>query len=200
MPTPVGHSLAGAVIYALTTKGTHLLRFWKWGVACMFVAALADIDFFPALFGDLALANRLHRYLTHTLLFALVAWLMALVVLRTIHRARPLRDSLVLFACLTSHIFLDLLGKDTRPPIGVPFLWPFVQRSYKLPVEVFLDIKKDAYTEIFGLHNLRVVAHEILLFGSLLAITVVLKMRFGAKQKGIEASHPEGKPTSQGPS
>jgi membrane-bound metal-dependent hydrolase YbcI (DUF457 family) len=198
MPTPVGHSLAGAVIYALTTRGTHLLRSWRWGVTCMVVAALADIDFFPALFGNVQLANRFHRHLTHTLLFAVVVWIMAFIVLRILRKDRPLRASVVLFACSASHIFLDLLGKDTRPPIGVPFLWPFVRRSFKLPIELFPDLCKDTYSEIFSLHNLGVVAYEVLLFGGLIAIIVTLKIRFGHEERQINKSEGEAGPMQKG--
>jgi len=164
----------------------------------MLVATLADIDFFPALFGNLELANRLHRYLTHTLLFAVLAGLVALAVLKILRKAHPMRNSIVLFACLASHIFLDLLGKDTRPPIGVPLLWPFVRRSFKLPVELFLDLQKGTYAEIFGLHNVRVLAHEVLLLGSLLVIIAVLKIRFGAKHRQIKKSQGQAKPMQSG--
>jgi LexA-binding, inner membrane-associated putative hydrolase len=39
-----------------------------------------------------------------------------------------------------SHIFLDYLGRDTSPPIGLMALWPFSSGYYKSPIIVFLDI------------------------------------------------------------
>jgi len=184
VPTPVGHSLSGAVIYALTTKSENLVTSWRWGVTCMLAAALADIDFLPALFGDLNLANSVHRYFTHTLLFAVVVGLAALGILRVLGKPRPVRASTVLFSCLVAHIFLDLLGKDFRPPIGVPFLWPFVRRSFKLPVQIFPSLLKDTYAEIVSLHNIGVVAVEVLLLGGLFAIVVGVKKRRGVRGQG----------------
>lgn len=184
MPTPVGHSLSGAVIYALTTKSENLVASWRWGIVCMLAAALADIDFLPALFGDLSLANSVHRYLTHTLLFAVVVGLAAFGILKVLGRPRPIRGSAVLFSCLVGHIFLDLLGKDFRPPIGVPFLWPFVKRSFSLPVQLFPNLLKDTYAEIVSLHNIRVMAFEALLLGGFFAIVVAVKKWRGTRSQG----------------
>jgi membrane-bound metal-dependent hydrolase YbcI (DUF457 family) len=184
VPTPVGHSLSGAVIYALTTKSENLVTSWRWGVTFMLAAALADIDFLPAMFGDLDLANSVHRYFTHTLLFAAVVGLAALGILRVLGQPGLIRSSAVLFSCLVAHIFLDLLGKDFRPPIGVPFLWPFVRRSFKLPVQIFPSLLKDTYAEIVSLHNIGVVAAEVLMLGGLLGIVVVVKKWLGVRGRG----------------
>jgi 4-diphosphocytidyl-2-C-methyl-D-erythritol kinase len=150
----------------------------------MLAASVADIDFLPALFGNLSLANSVHRYVTHTLLFAVVGGLAAFGVLKVLGKPRPLRSSLVLFACLIAHIFLDLLGKDYRPPIGVPFLWPFVKRSFALPVQIFPSLLKDTYAEIVSLHNIRVMAFEALLLGGLFGIVVGVKRRQGSRGQG----------------
>lgn len=186
MPTPIGHSLAGAIIYTATTKERYLLKSWKWLVVCVVFAALADIDFAPALFGKLDLANRVHRHLTHTLLFAIASGAAAFGVLKILRRPQAARDSLVLFLCLASHILLDMLGKDTRPPFGVPFLWPFVGRSFKLPVELFPDLHKSTYAEIFSLHNMGVVAYEVMVFGSILSILIVIKRRRESKKRRVK--------------
>lgn len=188
MPTPVGHSLSGAIIYALTTKSENLVTSWRWGVTCMFAAALGDIDFLPALFGNLTLANSVHRYFTHTLLFAVVVGLAALGILRMLGKPRRIRSAAVLFACLVAHILLDLLGKDYRPPIGVPFLWPFVRRSFSLPVQIFPSLLKDTYAEIVSLHNIGVMAFEVLVLGGLFAIVVAAKKWRGASGQGKEAT------------
>lgn len=190
MPTPIGHSLAGAVVYALSTKGKDLLKSWRWLVVCMVFAAVADIDFLPALVGRIDLANRVHRGATHSLLFAMIAAGIAFCVLRLLRRPRAGWYSTVLFLCLLSHLFLDLLGKDSRQPIGVPLLWPILGKSFKLPVEVFFDLRKDTYAEIVGLHNIGVLAHEVLLFGSILLLLVLVKLPRGSKKQ--EASKSEG--------
>jgi len=186
MPTPIGHALSGAVVYAVFTKGKHLLKLWKWLVVCMVFAALADIDFIPALFGRVDIANRIHRGPTHSLLFAVVVGVAAFGVMKALGKPRPVRSSVVLFFCLLSHILLDLMGKDYRPPIGVPVLWPFVARSVRIPVGVFLDLHKDTYAEIVSLYNVRVFAHEVMVFGSILSILVVFKLWYASKKGRLE--------------
>ena len=186
MPTPIGHSLAGAIIYAVSTKGKNLLKSWRWLVSCVAFAALADIDFLPGLFGRLELANRLHRHLTHTLLFAIAVSGIAFGVLRILKRPRPVRGCFILFCCMGSHILLDLLGKDFRPPIGVPFLSPFTAKSFKIPVGFFLDLHKDTYAEIFSLRTAGILVHEVLLFGGILVIIAALKLRRAARELSAE--------------
>jgi membrane-bound metal-dependent hydrolase YbcI (DUF457 family) len=183
MPTPIGHSLAGAVIYALSTRRRNLLASWRWLVVCMIVAALPDIDFVPALFGRFDIANRVHRHVTHTALMAVVVGIVAYGVLRGLRRARPVRYAAIIFSCWASHIFLDLLGKDYRPPIGIRFLWPFVGKSYKIPLEVFLDVHKDTYADVFTAHNAVVLLQEVLIFGAMLSVIVVVKLLYGLKQR-----------------
>ncbi|NQT84971.1 metal-dependent hydrolase [bacterium] len=189
MPTPIGHSLAGAIIYALSTKGKDLLKSWKWLAVCVLFAALADIDFVPALFGRLDIANHIHRHMTHTLLFAVIVSGGAFGVLKALRNPRSLRYSAVIFLCLASHVFLDMVGKDFRPPIGVPFLWPFVRRSFKIPVDIFLNLHKDTYGEIFSLYNVGVLAREVIIFGSILLILAIVKLGYASPKR---ESHAEG--------
>ena len=182
MPTPIGHSLAGAAIYVASTKGNRLLKSWGRLVACMVFAALADIDFLPALFGRIDIANRVHRGPTHTLLFALVISGVVYGTLRIVGKPGVVRATSLVFLCMASHLILDILGKDSRPPLGIPILWPLAQRSFKVPVEIFPDLRKDTYAELFGSHNIGVLAYEILVFGTLIFVVAAMKLRRGAKE------------------
>lgn len=186
MPSPFGHSLAGVIIYTLTTKGRDLLKSWRWLVVCVLFATLADVDFAPALFGRIDVANRFHRHLTHTLLFATVTWAAAYGVLRLLRKPLAGRCCVVLFFCSLSHLFLDLLGKDPRPPVGIPLLWPFVRGRFKLPVKFFPDLHKATYAEIFSLHNLGVVAYEAIVFGTLLLVLIVVKQRYESRKRQVQ--------------
>jgi membrane-bound metal-dependent hydrolase YbcI (DUF457 family) len=186
MPSPLGHSLAGAIIYSLTTKGSHLLKSWKWLVVCVLFATLADADFVPALFGRLDLANRLHRHLTHTLLFATVTWAAAYGVLRLLRKPSAGRDSVVLFFCCLSHLFLDMLGKDPRPPLGIPLLWPFVRGRLKFPVKLLLDLHKDTYAGLFSFHNLGVLVYEAIVLGTVLLALIFLKLRYELRKRQVQ--------------
>ncbi len=183
MPTPIGHSMAGAAIYVASTKGKHLLRSWKWLVVCMVFAALADIDFLPALFGRIDIANRVHRGPTHTLLFALVISGVVYGTLRILGKPGVVRATSLVFLCMASHLILDVLGKDSRPPLGIPILWPLEKQSLKVPVEIFPYLRKDTYAELFGPHNIGVLAYEILLFGTLIFVVAAMKLHRGAKKE-----------------
>jgi membrane-bound metal-dependent hydrolase YbcI (DUF457 family) len=201
MPTPVAHSLAGAVVYAVSTRGSKLFKSWRWLLLCMFFAAVADLDFFPGLFGRLDLANQFHRRFIHTLLFAILASTAGYVVLRVLRKQRPVRNSILLFGCASSHILLDMLGKDSREPIGIPFLWPLVRRTFKIPLEIFPDLRKDTYAEMFTFRTVRVIVGEVLLFGAILLVVTALKLRRaarGARGQQDKVLLPEA--TGKGPS
>jgi hypothetical protein len=40
----------------------------------------------------------------------------------------------------SSHVVLDLLNRDTHPPIGLMALWPITEGYYKVPWPIFMDI------------------------------------------------------------
>ena len=41
-----------------------------------------------------------------------------------------------------SHILLDWLSNDTRPPLGVMALWPFTREYYKAGIEIFPPVSR----------------------------------------------------------
>ncbi len=170
-------------MHAATTERRRFLKSWQWLVVCMFFASVADADFIPALFGRLDLANRFHRHLTHTLLFAVILSAVAFGVLKLLRTPHGGRRTMIVFSCMASHILLDLLGKDFRPPLGIPFLWPFTQRSFKIPVEIFIDLHKDTYAEIFSLRTIGILAHETLLFGAIFVLVLGLKLLRSEKER-----------------
>jgi len=92
----------------------------------------------------------------------------------------------VLFLCWLSHLFLDMLGKDPRPPAGLPLLWPFVGERFRFPVTLFPGSHNDTYAEIFSLHNFGVLAYESIVFGTLLLVLIVLKLRYESKKRQVQ--------------
>jgi membrane-bound metal-dependent hydrolase YbcI (DUF457 family) len=186
MPTPVGHGLAGAIISTFSRKKPGFRAGWRWVLVCVVLAALADIDFAPALFGRLGLANSYHRQVTHTLLFCVVVFAAAVLLLKAFRIAGVWQNSFVLFCCSLSHILLDLLGTDTRPPIGLPFLWPLVGRSFKIPIELFPALKKNTYAEIFSLRTVWILGYEIVVFGSILLLLAVYRKRRRGRRDPLE--------------
>ena len=168
MATPLGHSLAGYAIYNLAggaqgkpSRGQSLL--------CICMANAADLDFLPgALLGSPALY---HQGVTHSLGVALLVSLGVAGVCR-------LRDNpFTVMFCLSgmaylSHLAIDFLGPDTRPPHGIPLLWPISAEHFMSPVPIFLGVRHAASAVtsthewldgILQPHNLAAMAVEVAL-------------------------------------
>jgi hypothetical protein len=149
VPSPIGHALAGYAVGASIAgrprlAGTRMLFFA--GLAC-----LPDIDF---LFGT-------HATYTHSVgAIAIVAAVLA----STIERWPLVLAGTLAYA---SHPFLDWLGRDTSPPLGIMVLWPFTTEHYLSPVPIIEPVSRRYWWPTFWSHNLKVVATEILVFGSL---------------------------------
>ena len=43
-------------------------------------------------------------------------------------------EALFLSICFSSHLVFDLLAMDSRPPFGIPILWPLSNQYYIFPV------------------------------------------------------------------
>jgi len=83
------------------------------------------LDYLPGLaVGDL---NRFHQLATHSFAFCLVASALAAWFFR-----RTRLRAWAVFAIVHSHLLLDLLTDDVRPPIGIPLLWPFSSRPFHI--------------------------------------------------------------------
>lgn len=121
--------------------------------AVVFSAAglLPDIDL---LFGA-------HSGPTHSLGAAAIVTLMAWGV--SGYRSRP-AITLAVFAAYASHIFLDWLGADTSPPLGVMALWPFSTQYFMSPVPLMPAISRRYWLPDFWSHNLRALAFELVIF------------------------------------
>jgi inner membrane protein len=165
MATPLGHALAGYAVYNFTNaaqgRGDLSLT-----LLCVFMATAPDLDFLPGLLvGKPALY---HQGITHSLGAALLASLAAAGVwgLRR-------RSFLAVFRCCfiayLSHLILDLLGTDKRPPYGIPLLWPISNEHFVSPVPILLGVRHAATattpTQEWALallhpHNLAAIAWE----------------------------------------
>lgn len=160
MPSPVGHSLMGYVLYrAFTKPGTD--KSWKWILVCIFMANAPDLDFIPGLIvGE---PNRYHHGISHSFGFALVA--SAGVAWVYSKRSARIKTFGVLFSLYTSHLFLDYCGRDTKLPYGEPLFWPVSGEYFILPFSLFFDIQRSSagaefFPSLFSLHNLWAVGVE----------------------------------------
>ena len=64
-----------------------------------------------------------------------------------------------------SHIFLDWLSNDTRPPLGVMAFWPFTSEYYKSNLEIFPPVSRRYWEARFWIYNLRALVFESIVLG-----------------------------------
>ena len=156
MPSPLGHGLAAATIHALTASNAAERRDPRRLAALVAVACLPDVDLlFTYIDG-----RSHHQGMTHSIGFALLAGAAAFAFAKVSGFA-PWRAAAVVAAAYASHVLLDLLGRDTHPPIGLRALWPFDGGFYKLP-PVFLDIGRSLRWSTV-VSNARAAALEVVL-------------------------------------
>jgi membrane-bound metal-dependent hydrolase YbcI (DUF457 family) len=149
MPSPLGHALAGAAAgWALLpayAAGQSHSRLWRDGLLFVSLALAPDLDLLAAT----------HRGPTHSLTAACLAG--ALVWLFT----RNGRLALASAAAYATHLFLDWLGADSSPPLGLTVLWPFDDRYYESGLHFFPAVTRRLHLHGFWSQNLRAALFEI---------------------------------------
>lgn len=131
MPLPLAHSLAGVAVYkGLDADGT--LFTWPRLLLAVFLANSPDLDLLPGIL--LGEPNRYHHVgFSHSAVFAVVAAVAVGVAAAAAGRRWPVASrrlsavtgtALMVALLLLSHILLDMLTQDFRPPTGVPAWWP----------------------------------------------------------------------------
>lgn len=157
MPSPVGHALAGVGLHLLTAPREQSRSRLRIGVVV--AAALApDLDLLLR-FVD---GRNHHQAESHSLGCALVAGLAVWALARMRGWAQPGVLGLLGFGGWLSHVLLDLLGRDTHPPIGLMALWPLSRDYFKFPFPVFMDIGRTLAWET-ARHDALAIAWEVVL-------------------------------------
>ena len=158
MPSPIGHALGGiALAWAATPR-----RNWKAAAALAAVALAPDLDL---LVGD-------HRGITHSLGAACVAGLAAWSILAFRGRRDAVRWGAAIALAWASHIGLDWLSNDTRPPIGVMALWPIGRDYFKASIEIFPPVSRRFGDARFWTHNVTAAIVELLILGPVLILVL----------------------------
>ncbi|HEY7288983.1 MAG TPA: metal-dependent hydrolase [Vicinamibacterales bacterium] len=128
MPSPVGHSIAGATIaWLLEPRGrsdaradsTRLAGFGPLTWWCAFLAAAADLDL---------LLPGTHRTFTHSVTAVAITCITTIVVMTVTGKVTApaaWRVALACSAAYASHLLLDWMAVDDTPPRGIQMLWPF---------------------------------------------------------------------------
>jgi membrane-bound metal-dependent hydrolase YbcI (DUF457 family) len=154
VPSPIGHALGG-----IAAGWGSLPRRDVAGAAILAAVAVAP---------DFDLLFQAHRGPSHSVGAALLAGAVAWMITR-----RPKWAAAVTLAW-ASHVLLDWLGNDTRPPLGVMALWPFSDAFYKAGIEIFPAISRRYRYPQFWTFNLKAVAVELLVLLPLTTIRVLM--------------------------
>ena len=152
MPSPVGHALGGIAI------GWHVAPRQNLQTA----AILAAVAIAP----DLDLVFGTHREISHSIGAAVAAGLVTLIATKS-----P-RWGAAIALGWASHVLLDWLSNDTRPPIGVMALWPLTRDYYKAAIEIFPPVSRRYWESRFWIYNLRAVVTEVAILGPCCLLSV----------------------------
>ena len=174
MSSPIGHSLAGFIL-ASCKFGTLKIKNYKPLILYIFIANLPDLDFLPGIL--LGTPNLFHHGISHSLGMGIIFSFLLAYVLKS-RKIDAFWDSFLLCFCLySSHLLLDYISMDERPPSGIPIFWPIMNKYYIFPRPILpsvwhsildhasiIQFLKDA----FSIHNLYVIVLEIVIMSPIL--------------------------------
>ena len=163
MPSPIGHAL-GAI-----SAG--------WGIVPRRDMAAAAILAGVAIAPDLDLLVRSHRGESHSIGAVLAAAAVALAL------TRNWRWAAAVALAWGSHILLDWLSNDTRPPLGIMALWPFTRDYYKAGIEIFPPVSRRYWESRFWMYNLKAAVVEIVILAPLTWLAVTAFRRKSSRER-----------------
>jgi inner membrane protein len=176
MPSPVGHSLTGYLIYRATAKGDANERWWTFALYLV-AANIPDLDFIPGLLvGE---PGRYHHGVSHSLGFAILFGLALSLTLAAFKLGDGIQNFVIFFSLYFSHVLLDYLSTDTSFPYGVPLFWPLSKEYYIAPFAFLPDIHRPVssgmkfITGLLSVHNLWAATVEALMLGFLILLFTV---------------------------
>jgi inner membrane protein len=173
MCTPIGHSLVGLSLYLGVSDNIEENRKKSWFIVLFFLllANLPDLDFLPGFFSGNP--NLYHHKWTHSLLFMVLTGFMVGLAARFIFHKDGFKWVWLSALFVFSHLVLDFLTLDQRPPIGIPLFWPLSQAHLISPLTIFSDVSRSSssvtfFRSLFIPYNFRTVLIEILYLGPIL--------------------------------
>jgi membrane-bound metal-dependent hydrolase YbcI (DUF457 family) len=170
MATPVGHTLAGYAVAALVARpeGRPMIAL------AVVMANAPDLDFLPGLL--VGMPALYHQGVTHSLGFGVMV---SAAAAAGAFRLRGTAFGPTFGICLlayASHLALDALGTDARPPYGQRLLWPLSDVSFGGSLSVLPGVRHASSTSastsewlsgIFSAANVGAVAIEALVLAPL---------------------------------
>jgi membrane-bound metal-dependent hydrolase YbcI (DUF457 family) len=174
VPSPVGHTIVALALHALTARDREEATSLRRAAVFVGAAVAPDLDLLLR-FVD---GRNHHQAESHSIGCAVIASLLAWGLARVWRLPDPGRWAMAAALGWSSHVALDLLGRDTHPPIGLMALWPLSSGHYKFPWPLFMDIGRTLDMETLR-HNTFAVAWEVLALAPLL----VLSWRMGPPRR-----------------
>jgi len=153
MPSPVGHTL-GAFSALLALEPDIVTSRYKTNIAlgAAFVfGSLADADFVVAHFTTAPYLR--HHYFSHSIPFAICFTLLCWIILKCFRLRNAGKIAGLIGAAYSSHLVLDYFADDGSKPYGIPLLWPFTNRHFIAPINLFYSIHRGEFSDIFSMHN-----------------------------------------------
>ncbi len=181
MPSPIGHSLIGLIVFYYLRPRTWPFTAWILIIVAL-VSLLPDFDFIPGLI--IGEPNWLHRGVSHSFGFAVLLSLVIFILERQLRSNASPRIFLWFFILYSLHIIVDYFGADTRYPYGQPMFWPILDDFLMFRPPLFWDIQRSSelaefFPSLFRRHNLIAMSIEIgfagILAGSLFVVRHALR-------------------------
>jgi inner membrane protein len=161
MPSPLAHALVGAAVAwsadAARAEPIHANTRFSAAAFCAALAASPDVDL---------IYMPVHRMMTHSLVAAVLAGVVAAAWLGDGEARARWRLGLLAAVAYGSHILLDWLGADTKLPAGVQILWPFSDTWFISSWSLFRQIDlRGVFRPPIILSNMKSIAFELLVVG-----------------------------------
>jgi membrane-bound metal-dependent hydrolase YbcI (DUF457 family) len=189
MALPIAHAAAGYLVHRAAHRGPSRgdpAKVWRHAALFMLVGNLPDFDFLIGFV--VGRPGLVHRGVSHSLLAVVVFGALAGWVGRRWRDARFLPNAVAFGAAYASHLLVDWLTMDSRPPLGGQFLWPFSDTYYISPVPIFGEVWLNGTTRagfistVLAWPTMLVLAREIAIVLAVVAAwhaAEVLWARFG---------------------
>lgn len=186
MSSPVGHSLAGYLLYYFRVKGGSPKRDILLFSTALFVANFPDLDFLPGFI--IGQPNRYHHGISHSFGVALLVSLLAAWGINLLKKQSIAKNFLFFLSVYSSHLLFDFISVDSRPPAGIPVFWP-LSSQYMIFVKPILPPIRHSHldnatssqllADVFSMHNLYVIFFEF----SIIILIFFIVLRIIRKEK-----------------
>ncbi len=169
MPSPIGHALGGIALVwtAQPRAGRRLI------LAAAILAALPDLD---------VVHPDWHRAVTHSAGAVALVTIITVAVTGWVTGRVAWRVVLVCGAAWASHLLLDWLAADFRPPYGIRALWPFDDGWYISGLDMFRQTaRRHLFTTASLVQNAKAIAQEIAMLGPVVYALWLVRVKAPAR-------------------